>query len=80
MQRTAIARALINDPSLILADEPTGNLDSHHGQAVIELLKELNRVWQRTVIIATHSHLADDLADLILTLKDGLIVERVNCR
>ncbi len=80
MQRTAIARALINDPSLILADEPTGNLDSHHGQAVIDLLRELKRVWQRTVIIATHSHLADDLADLILTLKDGLIVERVNCR
>lgn len=80
MQRTAIARALINDPALILADEPTGNLDSQHGQIVIELLKELNQTWHRTVFIATHSHLADDLADLILVLKDGLIVERVRRR
>ncbi|MHC1742237.1 MAG: ABC transporter ATP-binding protein [Syntrophobacteraceae bacterium] len=79
MQRTAIARALINDPALILADEPTGNLDSQHGQVVIELLRELNQSWRRTVIIATHSHLADQHADLILTLKDGLIVERVRC-
>jgi putative ABC transport system ATP-binding protein len=77
MQRTAIARALINDPALILADEPTGNLDSHNGRIVIDLLRELNQSWNRTVIIATHSHLADDCADMIITLKDGLIVERV---
>lgn len=77
MQRTAIARALINDPALILADEPTGNLDSQNGSVVIGLLRDLNRSWKRTVVIATHSHLADDCASLIVTLKDGMIVEKV---
>lgn len=75
MQRTAIARSLINDPSVILADEPTGNLDSHNGQAVIELLAELNRRSQRTVIIATHSTIADHYATSSLCLKDGQIVD-----
>lgn len=75
MQRTAIARSLINDPSVILADEPTGNLDSHNGQAVIELLAELNRRSQRTVIIATHSTIADPYATSSLCLKDGQIVD-----
>ena len=73
MQRTAIARSLINDPALILADEPTGNLDSRSGGLVIELLRELNRRWQRTVIIATHSNLADPFATLQIGLKDGAI-------
>jgi ABC-type lipoprotein export system ATPase subunit len=73
MQRTAIARALINDPAIILADEPTGNLDSRNGQIVIELLAELNRKWKRTVIIATHSNLADSLATIQFQLKDGMI-------
>jgi ABC-type lipoprotein export system ATPase subunit len=75
MQRTAIARALINDPAIILADEPTGNLDSRNGQIVIELLAELNRKWKRTVIIATHSTLADSLATSKISLKDGRIIE-----
>lgn len=75
MQRTAIARALINDPAIILADEPTGNLDSRNGQIVIELLAELNRKWKRTVIIATHSTLADKLANIKISLKDGMIFE-----
>ncbi len=73
MQRTAIARALINDPALILADEPTGNLDSRNGGRVIELLQELNRRWRRTVIIATHSNLADPCATHQVCLKDGAI-------
>jgi putative ABC transport system ATP-binding protein len=74
MQRTAIARALINDPEIILADEPTGNLDSRNGQVVIELLGELNREMHRTIIIATHSSLADDMATTRIFLKDGMIV------
>jgi len=75
MQRTAIARALINDPALILADEPTGNLDSRNGGLVIDLLRELNRRWQRTVVIATHSNLADPFATLQICLKDGAITD-----
>ena len=73
MQRTAIARALINDPAIILADEPTGNLDSRNGQIVIDLLSELNRKWNRTVLIATHSTLADEIASVRVGLKDGMI-------
>jgi putative ABC transport system ATP-binding protein len=76
MQRTAIARALINDPQIILADEPTGNLDSRNGAAVIELLADLNRKWQRTVVIATHSSLADSYASMKIHLKDGEIAGR----
>jgi ABC-type lipoprotein export system ATPase subunit len=73
MQRTAITRALINDPSIILADEPTGNLDSRNGQIVIDLLAELNRKWGRTIMIATHSSLADSQATVKIFLKDGMI-------
>ena len=75
MQRTAIARALINDPAIILADEPTGNLDSRNGQIVVDLLAQLNRKWKRTVIIATHSSLADSMATVKIKLKDGMISE-----
>jgi ABC-type lipoprotein export system ATPase subunit len=76
MQRTAIARALINDPDIILADEPTGNLDSRNGQMVVELFAELNRNWNRTVIIATHSDIADSLASMTICLKDGAITDQ----
>jgi ABC-type lipoprotein export system ATPase subunit len=75
MQRTAIARALINDPAIILADEPTGNLDSRNGQIVIDLLAELNRKWGRTIMIATHSALADPKATVKIDLKDGMITD-----
>ena len=75
MQRTAIARALINDPAIILADEPTGNLDSRNGQIVIDLLAELNRKWNRTVLIATHSTLADEMATVKIGLRDGMITD-----
>lgn len=75
MQRTAIARALINDPEIILADEPTGNLDSRNGEMVVDLLAELNRKWRRTVVIATHSSLADSLATMKIGLKDGRITD-----
>ncbi len=75
MQRTAIARALINDPALILADEPTGNLDSRNGRVVIDLLCELNRRSGRTVVVATHSDLADELATVRIRLQDGALAE-----
>jgi ABC-type lipoprotein export system ATPase subunit len=75
MQRTAIARALINDPALILADEPTGNLDSRNGRMVMDLLAELNRGSGRTVLIATHSDLADALATRRICLQDGAVLE-----
>jgi ABC-type lipoprotein export system ATPase subunit len=76
MQRTAIARALINDPAVVLADEPTGNLDSRNGQMVVDLLAALNHKWKRTVIIATHSTLADALATIEICLKDGMVVSQ----
>jgi putative ABC transport system ATP-binding protein len=79
MQRTAIVRALINEPAIILADEPTGNLDSRNGQAVMELLAELNRRFDRTVIIATHSNLADPFATSRICLKDGRVTETALC-
>ena len=56
-------------------DEPTGNLDSRNGQIVFQLLADLNRKWQRTVIIATHSDLADSIATMMICLKDGLITD-----
>jgi ABC-type lipoprotein export system ATPase subunit len=79
MQRTAIARALINNPRIILADEPTGNLDSRNGTAVIELLAELNSDLNRTVILATHSTLADPYATRKICLKDGRATESALC-
>jgi putative ABC transport system ATP-binding protein len=71
MQRAAIARALINDPAIILADEPTGNLDTRNGSIVIELLAELKERFGRTVIIATHSTIADPFASVEVRLRDG---------
>ena len=79
MQRTAIARALINKPSVILADEPTGNLDSRNGMAVMEVLADLNRRLKRTVIVATHSTLADPYATGQICLKDGRVSENSSC-
>ncbi len=73
MQRAAIARALINDPAIILADEPTGNLDSMNGQAVVDLLSQLNRTMNRTLIVATHSDMVDSLATAQILLNDGRI-------
>jgi len=69
MQRVAIVRALANDPPLILADEPTGNLDSQTGQTIYELLKEISR--ERTVVVVTHAEPLAQMADRILHIKDG---------
>ena len=77
MQRTAIARALMNDPALIIADEPTGNLDSKTGSRILDFIKDLNRNLGRTVIMATHSKDADALAHRILCLEDGHITKLI---
>jgi lipoprotein-releasing system ATP-binding protein len=72
-QRVAVARALINDPEIILADEPTGNLDSKTGQEIIQLLSELRAERQATMIIATHDAFVAGQAQRIIELVDGLI-------
>jgi putative ABC transport system ATP-binding protein len=76
MQRTAIARALINDPAIVIADEPTGNLDSANARRVMALLADLNCHLDRTVIIATHSDLADPFATTMLRLQDGCVSDQ----
>jgi ABC-type lipoprotein export system ATPase subunit len=76
-QRTAVARALIHNPSLILADEPTGNLDSKTGEEVMGLLKTLNREQGITLIVVTHDEEVAAYADRIVKLRDGHIVEEV---
>jgi len=73
-QRVAIARALANNPEVILADEPTGNLDSKSGEVVINILKELSLKQNRTVIVATHNPRIAKVADRIIYLHDGKIV------
>ena len=72
-QRVAIARALANDPPLILADEPTGNLDSHSGAEIMRLLTHLHREEGRTVIIVSHDPTVTDYATRALHLRDGRI-------
>jgi len=72
-QRVAIARALANDPTIILADEPTGNLDLHTGEEIIHLLHQLSRETGVTVITATHDHKMLDVSDRIVWIKDGAI-------
>ena len=73
-QRTAIARAMANDPDIILADEPTGALDSETGQLVMGIFKDLNRGHGKTVIIVTHSLALAEQTDRIITLKDGRVI------
>lgn len=74
-QRVAIARALINEPELILADEPTGNLDSHTGAGIIDLLCEIQRERQATLIIATHDASVAARAPRVIQLVDGQIAK-----
>ncbi|MBI2169646.1 MAG: ATP-binding cassette domain-containing protein [Actinobacteria bacterium] len=75
-QRVAIARALANDPPLILADEPTGNLDSKTGYQAMHMLELLAKEHGKTVIAVTHDHRVQDVADLMLWLEDGVLSER----
>jgi putative ABC transport system ATP-binding protein len=74
IQRVAIARALVNNPKLILADEPTGNLDSKTGEIVLETFRKLNREHGRTIILITHEHEVAEHADRIISIKDGLVL------
>lgn len=74
-QRVAIARALVHDPVLVLADEPTGNLDEETGNQVLELLDKLTRQTGRNMIMVTHSQEAARIADRVLCLRDGILIE-----
>lgn len=76
-QRVAVARALANDPEIILADEPTGNLDTESGEAILEMLKGLRVDDGKTVIIVTHDPEATAIADRVIRLRDGNVVEEV---
>ncbi len=73
-QRVAIVRALVNNPRLVLADEPTGNLDSHSGEEIMEILQSLNKEG-RTIIMVTHEEYTAECAKRILHIKDGMILE-----
>jgi len=72
-QRVAICRALINDPTIVFADEPTGNLDSSNGEAILSLLLQLHRERQTTLVLVTHNAEIAGLADRVITLQDGKI-------
>jgi putative ABC transport system ATP-binding protein len=78
-QRVAVARARVPDPALVLADEPTGNLDAESARQVLSLLTGLARRAGKTVVIASHSDEAAAMADRVLTLVDGRLVERSAC-
>ncbi|MDF2869086.1 MAG: peptide transporter ATP-binding protein [Anaerocolumna sp.] len=79
-QRVAIGRALITRPSLILADEPTGNLDTQNSSEVIALLKEAAKKYAQTIIMITHSRSISQTADRILQVSDGILTDFGRCR
>jgi putative ABC transport system ATP-binding protein len=74
-QRVAIARAVINRPAIILADEPTGNLDSENSTVVLEMLQQLNRELRQTIVMITHNPEAASVASRIVIMRDGMIVK-----
>lgn len=74
IQRAAIARALINNPRIILADEPTGNLDSANSQSIISLFREIRDKFGTTIVVVTHDNQIARQADRVIELKDGAIV------
>ncbi len=74
IQRVAIARALVNDPTMILADEPTGNLDTKTGELVLSTFQKLNKEHKRTIVLITHEHNVAEHAERIISLRDGVVV------
>lgn len=79
-QRAAIGRALMTRPSLILADEPTGNLDTHNSSEVIALLKEASKKYEQTILMITHNHSIAQTADRVLQVSDGVLADLGRCR
>ena len=79
-QRVAIGRALITRPALILADEPTGNLDTRNSSEVIALLKEASKKYEQTILMITHSHRIAQTADRVLQVSDGVLTDLGRCR
>jgi len=77
-QRVALARALANDPPIVLADEPTGNLDSSNGRHILELLRDIHKSRGTTIVLVTHDAELAAIADARLVLRDGRVVERVS--
>ncbi|KKR91200.1 MAG: ABC transporter related protein [Candidatus Falkowbacteria bacterium GW2011_GWA2_41_14] len=75
MQRVAIARALVNNPSIILADEPTGNLDTQTGEIVLDTFQQLNKEHGRTIILITHERYVAEHANRIIHIRDGEIIK-----
>ncbi|MDF2532236.1 MAG: transporter ATP-binding protein, partial [Clostridia bacterium] len=76
-QRVAIARSLVNDPSIILADEPTGALDSKTGDMVMDIFKKVHKEKKKTILIITHSMEVAQMTQRIITIKDGRILSDV---
>ncbi len=74
-QRVALARAVINRPAIILADEPTGNLDSENSEVVLNMLKQLNRELNQTIVMITHNPEAAAVASRMIEMRDGIIVK-----
>jgi putative ABC transport system ATP-binding protein len=75
-QRVAIARAIVNRPAILLADEPTGNLDTENSKAVLEILRDLNRRLGQTILMITHNPEAAEYGHSIVQMRDGKIVSR----
>jgi putative ABC transport system ATP-binding protein len=77
-QRVAIARAIINEPKIVLADEPTGNLDTKNSETVLAMLRQLNKDLGQTIVMITHNPEAAAYADTVVHMRDGVIVDGVS--